>query len=171
VYAREYNKLYKPKNKRKCMVVFIQYILTVLIAYSGLIAGTIISYAATEELKPGKLFFTITKNGLIALIIAIILTKFHIAIPIIAAFALFTFLHFVPTKIRWIYISSAIFLGLTAKNNALLIIQAIQIFLLGTIYVALEYKEKDSLKINLRRIVKETYPFLIIAIVLFFLPF
>ena len=168
VYTREYNNIYKRKVIIDSMVVFIQYLITILIAYLGLIVGSIISYFAKEELKPGKLYFTISSNALIAIIIAAILTKFHIAFTIIVAFAVFTYLHFVPAKMRWLYIASSVFIGIAVKDDALLIIQATFIFLLGAVFAALEYKEKDKLKQNIINIVKETYPFLVVAIILFF---
>tara|TARA_Y100000310_G_C20576740_1_gene760802 strand:- start:71 stop:532 length:462 start_codon:yes stop_codon:yes gene_type:complete len=151
------------------MILFIQYILVTIIVFAGLIAGTIISKLAIEELKIGKKWFTITKNGLAAIALGALLIKFHIAIPIIITIALFTLLTFKPAPNHWLYIAASVFLPISASNDNIFFAQATLIFLLGTVIAALSYNQKKKFKPNLKLILKEHVYFLIIAVLFYFI--
>ena len=151
------------------MVLFIQYLLTTLIAYLGLVVGTFISKLASEELPVGNKFFEIAKNGLFALVIAAILINLHISLPIIIGFIIFFSLHFIKIKAKYLYLITSLPLVLSAKSESLFIIEAVLIFLLGSVISALTYNTKKPLLKNIREIVIKNLLFLAVAIVLFFI--
>ena len=69
----------------------LNYALTALIANAGIILGIILAYIAEEEIKPGKNYFIILKNLIIAMILAATLHMFTsniILISIISVLAI-----------------------------------------------------------------------------------
>ncbi len=146
------------------MMLFIQYLLVVIVAFLGISIGTVISKFVVEELLPGKRWFIMAKKVLIALIVVALLASWHFIIPIIAAIAVFTALTFLKINDKLIYLLSAALLAISSSNDSLFFVESVLIFLLGIIIASISYSAKESLLKNLKEITIQHSLFIVIAI-------
>ena len=141
---------------------FINYSLTNLIVFFGLIIGIILAYIAPEELKDGKKYFIFLQNFLLLLILFFLLYlyKFNLALNILISLALFFLLYFYLNnkkhqKIKYIdYAFLGIIFYLSAKNTSLFLVQSALIFIYGfpAGSLLLKIKKKNILKVFLRNV-------------------
>ncbi len=149
----------------------INYFLISLVTYIGLLIGIIISTMAKEELKPGKKYFILLHNIVLAFILFFVLEFFDVNIyltiylPLILIIGLFYF-NDLYKKSNIFYIGLGIIFYLSSKNiNNLLIISTL-IFFYGFLISSLQmdFKKKNYLRILYRNLL-----FFICLIGLFFI--
>ena len=135
------------------------YLLTSIAVYLGLIAGIIVSYMSKEELKPGKRYFIIMHNIVLAFILFFILELFNlniyliIILILILLISLFSFKE-VYKKSYIVYFLLGTIFYLSHKNiNYFLIISAL-IFLYGmpTSALQLDFKKKNYYKVIIKNL-------------------
>jgi len=124
-----------------------QYILVSLISAFGLAVGLIAGRIAEEELKPGKKYFVLAQNFILALILFVLLFFYKIdAIISIVLAAVFLFLLIKLKELKNNYLIYALLGGvffISSKNESF-IYQSSLIFLYGFPTAALAYKKKHK---------------------------
>ena len=145
---------------------FLQYSLSALISYLGLIIGIIVMYCAKEEQKAGKKYFQWTQT-IIVLLICVLSLYFKLQWIIALTVILIIFILFmknIKVKSYYLFPTFGILFFLSSMNQNLLLYQATLIFLYGmvTSSPAIDFKKKNYLQIFLGHI-----SFLIISILLF----
>jgi len=153
---------------------FINYSLTNIIVFFGLIIGIILAYIAKEELKDGKKYFILLQNILLAIIFffCLFFYKTNLILTIAISLAVFFSLYFYLNtekrqRIRYIdYGLLGIFFYYASKNLNLFLLQSALIFIYGfpTGSLLINIKKKNFLEIILKNI-----SFIIISLVLFFI--
>lgn len=150
----------------------INYFLTNIAIFLGLIIGIILAYIAPEELKAGKKYFILLQNILLALILFLLLFfyKFNSRWSLVISLVLFLSLYFYLNKNQKIKYIDYAFLGivfyLSSKNINLFLLESSLIFIYGlpTGSLLTNIKKRNILEIVLKNI-----SFIIIPLILFFL--
>ena len=153
---------------------FINYSLTNLIVFLGLIIGIILAYIAKEELKDGKKHFILLQNVLLTLILFFLLFfyKINLILNIGISLAVFLSLYFYlntlkKQMIKYIdYGLLGIFFYYASNNINLFLLQSALIFIYGFPAGSLLINIK---KRNILEIVLKNISFVVIPLVLFFL--
>lgn len=138
----------------------LSYFLISLIVYLGLGVGIVLSFMAKEELKPGKKYFILIHNIILAFILFFILEFLKINVfltlllPLVISVLLFYFKLEFYKKSPWVYLFFGIIFFIASKNiNNLLIISALMFFygfLISSLQINL--KKKNYHKILLKNI-------------------
>lgn len=147
---------------------FINYALTSITSFLGLIIGITLAYIAREELKDGKKYFIILQKVVLGLIFNFYYFKLNIFLLIffLMISLLLIYLYIEKLKTYYIYPILAILFFLSSKNIELFKIQAFLIFLYGLPTATLLTKVT---KRNYFDIVLKHISFIIIALLLFLL--
>ena len=130
----------------------LNYFLISLIVYLGLVIGIVLAFMAKEELKPGKRWFLLLHNIILAFILFFILEFLNVNVYLILllplALIVFLFKYSELYRKSWvIYILLGIIFYLSSKNiNQLLIISTLMLFY-GFLVSALQFQKKDYLRI------------------------
>jgi len=148
----------------------LNYFLISLIVYLGLAAGIIISYMAKEELKPGKRYFILAHNIILAFILFFILeflnTNIYLVLflPLIFTTFLFNYTNTYQKSYALYPILGAFFYIASKNINQLLIISTLILFygfLIGSLQIDL--KKKNYFQILYKNLL------FFICLILFFL--
>ncbi len=146
----------------------INYTLTSIVSFLGLILGIILAYIAKEELKQGKKYFIFLQKVILTLIFFFIFyyLKLNIFFIIILSLIFFILIYLYNEKIKtyYIYPFLAILFYFSSKNVELFKIQAFLIFLYGfpTGSLLTKVKKRNYLEIFIKHI-----SFIIISLILF----
>lgn len=144
------------------------YFSTMLVSFSGLVAGIIIANMAKEELKAGRKYFSLMQDFLIVLMLFFLLEFYEVNIFVIVPILLVVFLllFYLKNSVKYInmiiYSLLAVIFYLSSKSINLFSLEASLIFLYGLPTGSLISKEKA------KNILK-TAVFVLIACVLFFI--
>ncbi|MBS3098062.1 hypothetical protein J4209_04685 [Candidatus Woesearchaeota archaeon] len=149
----------------------LSYFLASILSFSALFLGFSLALAAKEELKPGKKYFVLSQNIILALILVFLLyfKKVSLILSIIIVIAvLLSLFYFDKIKNKYtIYPLLGIIFYLSSKNINLFVIESALIFLYGlptgTLLTNIKNK-KQAIKNILHHI-----SFIIIALALFYL--
>jgi len=145
---------------------FINYFLTSIISFSGLIIGIIISVMADEEIKPGKNYFIYLQKLILILILFFILYFYNLNLYLVvfASLIFAAVIHFynIPSKI--VYPFLAVVFAISYGIEKLFLIESSLIFLYGlpTASLLIDFKKKNYTKIILGHI-----SFVVISLALF----
>jgi len=147
---------------------FLNYSLTALVTFLGLIIGMIIIKLASEEQKPGLKYFNLAKKITLFLTIVLLLYFFKPNFTIILIIIAYLALHYIKTKHNinesyYAYPLLGVIFKLTSSNPEIFAIEATLIFLYGIINGAFLLKKNNYLEITLKHI-----SFLVISLILFF---
>jgi len=151
----------------------INYTLTLIVSFLGLILGIILAYIAKEELKPGKKYFILLQKVILTSIVAFLFfywSNKNIFLFIICLFASFILIYFFIEKIKThhIYKVLGLIFYFSSKDIEIFKIQAFLIFLYGLPTGSL--LTKVTKRNYFRVILNHTY-FIIIALLSFFIEF
>ncbi|AJF61127.1 TPA: hypothetical protein HA239_05285 [Candidatus Woesearchaeota archaeon] len=147
----------------------LNHILLLLVTYSGLLVGTIISHFTKEELKAGKKYFIFARPVVLSLVFFYFL-KFlavspAISIPLSGIIAVLYFLWDVKSNLPYndvlAYSLLAVILFETAGTFA-----AGLIFIFGLLTASVYYDTKENLAYNLILPVRDNIVYLFIGIVI-----
>ncbi len=142
----------------------INFILTSVAAYSGIIAGFIIAKLTKEELKPGRKYFSMLMSMLLALITGLALTYYNLSILVTLILSIAVMIASLKIDLKKldmaIYSSFALFLVLMSPKTGYIITAAALIFIYGLPAAA----EKSIKKIFIR-----TGSFIPLSIILYIL--
>jgi len=138
---------------------FLNYILVSLIVYIGLIVGIVISYMAKEELKPGKRYFILAHNIILAFIIFFILEFLNANVYLTLFFPLIfiIFLFYYSEIYKKSYVLYPIlgaFFYVVSKNPKMFLLMSTLTFFYGFLIGSLQIdvKSKNHFKIILQNI-------------------
>jgi len=152
-------------------VDIIQFSFIVVLSYIGLLVGSFISSRTKEELGPGKRYFGMFENILIAVVLFVVLfyNDFHLILSIVLALILFIALCFLKVlrKPYIVYSALGLVLYFSAANLDALMINAVIIFLIGITRASIMYKLKSSIWKNLGEVIIYHLWFFIFSIGLF----
>lgn len=133
---------------------FLNYFLASIIVYLGLLAGIIISFMTKEELKPGKRYFILLHNIIIAFILFFILEQTNLNVyltlflPLAVVIISFIFTELYKKSYLIYLIIGSIFYLSSRDLSYFLIISTLILFygfLIGTLQT--DFKEKNYFKI------------------------
>tara|TARA_Y100000310_G_scaffold209958_1_gene210570 strand:- start:865 stop:1329 length:465 start_codon:yes stop_codon:yes gene_type:complete len=128
----------------------ITYILTLAVAYFGIVGGLILGKIAEEELKEGKKYFVLLQNVLVALALTFMLmfNKLNIIVSSVIGAGVFLFLIYLKKRYEKLYIPKiayvlfGIMFYFSSKMKSLFILESILIFLYGLPTGSLDFKKK-----------------------------
>lgn len=129
----------------------LSYILAVIISFLGLLVGSLLICMASEEQKPGKKYFVFVQNIILSLIIAFLLFFYNLNIFLIIIISIIVYLLSVyiknPNRSYALYALFGVFFYMVFKNNNLLIILSILVFIYGlvTAFLLTDVKNKKSI--------------------------
>jgi len=117
-------------------ITYLNYFLASVIAYLGLLVGTILIRMAPEEQKPGKKYFTLIKKIILFLIIVSFFVYLKtnlliLSLLLISALILFTNRKITLESTVLVYLMLGIFFSLSSKIFDLFIIESTLIFFYG----------------------------------------
>lgn len=148
----------------------LNYFLISLIVYIGLIAGIVISYMAKEEINPGRRYFVLAHNIILAFILFFILEFIHanvfVTLLLPLAFVVFLFYYtetYKKSPVLYGILGGFFYISSFDINN--LIIMSSLIFFYGLLIGALhvDFKEKNYFKVILKNLL------FFICLILFFI--
>jgi len=148
---------------------FLNYTLTALISYLGLVVGIILAIIAKEELKKGKKYFIFLKKIILLLVFIFLIIFIELNYIILLLILPFIGIYLLKNKIDfnelpYIYIILAVIFYLSSKTLNLFIIESSLIFLYGIPTGSLLYqKDKKQSMIN----ILNNVVFVLIAIIIF----
>jgi len=142
------------------------YILTLAVAYLGIIGGLILAKIAKEELKDGKKYFLLVQTLLSTLIIGFFLYFYNLNIILVflisfiaLAFLFYFRKHKHLPKLSYILFGFVFYFS--SKIEALFILESILIFLYGLPSGSLDYRKK------IVKVLLGYLPFLILGLLLY----
>ncbi|MGM5484886.1 MAG: hypothetical protein ACQEP1_03365 [Nanobdellota archaeon] len=145
------------------------YILTVIIAYLGILVGVFLSHTSKEEKDQIKRWLTLARFGLPVLIASITFVYFTVNIWISVLMTFFvglTLYHTeVPYQLLYIFLGGLIYI-VHLKEELFFIVSSL-IFILGIVTGPLESDHKNKLSKDIVKVGLNTSPFLLLSI----LPF
>ena len=151
----------------------LRYSATALLSLSGMYAGMVLARIAPEELEPGKIYFRMIQNILIALIVAVLaytlFSKMTITILIFLITYGFLFFYFHSQRIRYLLFGPVFFLSL--PSPPVFFIQSTLIFLHGFAAGTLSTQQHHKPRITtvITNIATIILPSLILAVLLYIL--
>jgi len=148
----------------------LNYFLISLIVYLGLAAGMIISYMAKEELKPGKRYFILAHNVVLAFILFFMLEFLKaniyltLFLPLILTIFLFNYTN-TYQKSYLLYPILGAFFYISSKNINQLLIMSSLIFFYGILIgsLSIDLKQNNHFRILLQNLL------FFICLILFFI--
>lgn len=152
---------------------FINYTLTLIVSFLGLILGIILAYIAKEELRPGKKYFILLQKVVLTLILSFffyffLFFKKNYFLLVLSLLVFFILIYFFIEKVKtyYIYPILALIFFFSSKNIDLFKIEAFLIFLYGfpTGSLLTKVTKKNYIEIVIKHI-----SFIIVALLLFFL--
>tara|TARA_Y100000310_G_scaffold92935_1_gene90521 strand:- start:1486 stop:1947 length:462 start_codon:yes stop_codon:yes gene_type:complete len=146
----------------------ITYILTLAVAYLGIVGGLILGKIAEEELKEGKRYFVLLQNVLftLALTFMLVFNKLNIIVSsVIGAGVFLCLIYFRKRYEKYVskiaYDLFGVMFYFSSKIESLFIIESILIFLYGLPTGSLDLKKKVV------KVLLGYSPFVIIGLVLY----
>ena len=155
------------------MMQFLNYLLALIISFSGLIIGLALAIIAKEEISPGKKYFIFLQKAILLLIFIFLIYFLKLNLINWIIVLLFIFIYLI--KYQWnkkinesfyIYLILSIIFYISSKSLNLFIIESSLIFLYGlpTGTLSTAKNKKESIINILKNML-----FIILAIILFFL--
>ncbi|MDP7141108.1 MAG: hypothetical protein QF362_02790 [Candidatus Woesearchaeota archaeon] len=144
------------------------YILTLAVAYFGIVGGLILGKIAEEELKEGRKYFLLLQNILVTLALTFMLTFNKLNIILSSFIGIVVFLCLIYFRKRYekyvpkiTYVLFGFIFYFSSKMQELFIIESIVIFLYGLPTGSLDFKKK------IVKILLGYSPFVMIGLVLY----
>lgn len=111
----------------------LNYVLALILSFSGVFVGMFLGYIAKEELKPGKRYFIWIQNIILILAAIFVLYSFHLNIILFILIGLIITLGIIYFKPKAIlgYLFLAILFFLSMRNTSLFMLTSSFIFLYG----------------------------------------
>ena len=138
-------------------ITYLNYFLTSIIAYLGLLVGVILIKLALEEQKPGKKYFILLKKILFFLILAALLFFYRINIILTAVLLIFVMVLMLNKKLNLnksslVYFLIGIIFYLSSKIPDLFVIESVLIFLYGIPTTSLKLKKRNYLDVFVKNL-------------------
>ena len=151
-------------------ITYLNYFLTSIIIYLGLLVGIILIKFAPEEQKPGKIYFILIKKIILFLIIVFFFIYSKMNIIVLSLLLFFTFIILTNKKItldsKLVYLMLGIFFSLSSKILNLFIIESVLIFLYCTLTASFAFNPRKG---NYNEILLKNIWFFVPVILLYFI--
>ena len=155
---------------------FIQYLLSIVAVFFGIVGGFVLSWIAPEELLPGKKYFVFAKKLIFTLILLLLVYFLQLGLfyEILLIVIILLFVIVIPLKSVIFYPATAVILMLVSQQPNFFMVMSVLIFIYGMIISTLfcsRFVKKEKLQGNifliLFKLLLRYISFLVIGIVVY----